>query len=283
MKTNNFINGAAITLLIFATSCSKESKEDVNIIESAFETKASIYSDELEKSGDAVTFQTDNFSNNQNISANYQLPECATLSVNFPEGSNFPKVITIDYGSENCLVRPHLYKRGKVLITISDSIININAIRTITFDSLYINDNLVSGEMILTNLGENEDGYITFDIDNDFTVGDWNRQTNGSKIWIEGLGMNGYEDNIFLLTGSSVTTSANGVTISRTIQEDLRVDRSCGYIIEGIVVVQWDENTASIDYGDGSCDSQATITQNGQVFDIDLNDFNYRRRLHSGQ
>lgn len=280
MKTVNFIKGAAFILLIAATSCNKEAKEDVDVGESAFETKASVYSDELEKSADAVTLGKDLIVNNQDGSTNCSLSDCAVVSVDFPEGGDFPKVITIDYGEENCMIRPNLYKRGKVIITISDSISAINAQRTVTFDSLYINDNLVSGELILTNLGENEDGYLTFDIDNDFSVGDWNRQTSGSKIWIEGFGSNGFIDNVFLLTGSSVTTRANGVVVTRTIDEDLRVDRSCGYIVEGVVTIEWNENTSSIDFGDGSCDDQAIITRNGVEFEIDLVHFSCRRRFH---
>jgi hypothetical protein len=284
MKTTNLIKLSTFIFWLGLASCTKEAvDETVDTSQSAFETEASVLSDEIEKSADAVSFEKDLLSNNNNSFhgwMNGPLPACATVSITYPEGGSFPKVITIDYGEENCQVRPNLYKRGKIIISLSDSIINLNASRTVTFDSFYINDMLVTGQRLITNIGPNEDGYIVFSIDNDFSIGDWNRVATGSKIWLEGLGSQGYEDNVFLLTGSSVTTRANGMVITRTIVEALRVDRSCNYITEGVLNITWDDNEASIDFGDGTCDDVAIITRNGQEFEIELNQFGCHRRFN---
>lgn len=266
-------------MLIAAYSCNKEANDDVDVSNSTFEAEASVYSDELEKSADAVTFNKDmNINGSNGPNGMGCLPECATVSVDYPDGGTYPRVITIDYGEENCQVRPNLYKRGKIIITLTDSIINVGAQRLVTFDSFYINDNLVSGSRSLSNMGENEDSYITFDIDNDISIGDWTRQTTGSKIWIEGFETMEFADNVFLLTGSSSSTRPGGLVIDRTIIEDLRVDRSCGYITEGIVSIQRGDEVSSIDFGDGSCDNLATIYRDGQEFEIELDGFRCRRR-----
>lgn len=277
MKTIQFIISLAFVTSFVA--CTKESEEDIDTSQSAFETEVGILSEEVEKSADAVTFE-ENLLSNQLGQANGPIPDCASISIEFPEGGDFPRVITIDYGEENCQVRPNLTKRGKVIVTLTDSISAVNSQRIISFDSFYINDNLVTGERILTNIGLNEDGYFVFDIDNDFSIGDWSRVTDGSKTFIEGFETPGYEDNVFLIDGSSETTRSTGLVINRTITESLRVDRSCGYITEGTVSITWNEEMASIDFGDGSCDNIAIITRNDQEFEIEMTFFRCHRRFN---
>jgi len=269
MKANKLFLSVSFILAVGFSACTKDADEDSDISQPAFETEANNLSDEIEKSADVVTFDKSN--------GEYRVPECATVTVTHPEGTPFPKVITIDYGEVNCQVRPHVWKRGNVIISISDTIINLNAQRVVTFEDFYINDHEVSGSRILTNLGENSDGHLVFDINNDFSVGEWTRQATGTKTWIEGFNSNGYSDNVFLLDGSSSTTRPGGVLINRTITEPLKVDRACGYITEGILTIQWNGNSAVIDFGDGTCDDAATITYNGEVYEIDLDQFRWRR------
>lgn len=277
MKTIHWIMSLAI--VVSFNACTKEAEVDMDTSQTAFEAEVGVLSEELEKSADAVTFEND-IPLNQMTQANGPIADCASITVEFPEGGDFPRVITIDYGEENCQIRPNLTKRGKVIITITDSISAINAQRIITFDSFYINDQWVAGERILTNLGLNEDGNMVFDIDNDFSIGDWSRVTSGSKTFIEGFGTPGFADNVFLIDGSSETTREDGLVVTRTITESLRVDRSCGYITEGIVNIVWNEEMASIDFGDGSCDNIAVITRNDQEFEIELTYFRCHRRFN---
>ena len=274
MKSKYLFPGVILFSLLTISSCTKEANDDIDISQSAFDIEANTTSDEFEKSADALTFDKVEHA----CGPNGPIPECAIISIDYPEGTAFPKVITIDYGEVNCEVRPNLYKRGKEIITISDSLINVNAQRTITFEAFYINDNEVTGYKELTNTGVDEDGFITFSINNDLAVASWSQVATGTKTWIEGFATLGEMDNVFLLEGSSLTIR-NDISISRTITEALRVDRSCGYITEGIVSIVWNDiNTATIDYGDGTCDDLAIIYRDGQEFEIDLDRFRYRRR-----
>jgi len=276
MKTKYLVLAISI-LFLGITSCNKEEKKDADLSKSIADVEANVYSDEFEKSADIVSFDKLSSGNNQN-GQNGPLPLCAVVTIDYPEGAPFPKVITIDYGDVNCEVRPNLYKRGKEIISISDSLVNLDAERTLTFENYFINDNEVLGYKKLTNTGENLDGFMNFSIDNDLSIGEWTRVSVGTKIWIEGFDTLGPHDNVFLLDGSSLTTLADGTSISRTITQSLRIDRLCGYITEGIVSIVWnDSNTAILDYGDGSCDDQAVIFINDQEFEINLHHFGSRR------
>lgn len=276
MKSIKLILGSALFFLIGTVACNKDQNTDEDTSQSAFEVEANMYSDELEKSADAVTFDK-NGSGNGPFSGNSS--ECVEITISYPEGGSFPKVITIDYGEVNCEVRPNLFKRGQIIVTITDSIVNLGAQRIVTFEEFYINDHAVTGTKTITNLGENAEGYLVFDINNSFSIGEWSRQATGSKIWVEGFDTLEFDDNVFLLTGTSSTTRPNEIVINRTITEPLRIDRSCAYITEGIVSIQWNGNNAIIDYGVGSCDDIAIITRNGQEFEIDLDNFRCRRML----
>lgn len=269
MKANKLVLSAVFLLMIGFSACNKEATEESNISQPAFETEANNLSDEIEKSADIVTFDKSG--------GESKLPDCASVNILYPDGNPFPKIITIDYGDANCQVRPNVWKRGKIIISISDSLINSGAKRTVTFDEFYVNDFAVTGTRIITNLGVNSDGFPVFDISNNFNVGEWSRQATGTKTWIEGYDSNDYSDNVFLLDGSSSTTRPNEDVINRTITEPLRIDRSCGYITEGILTIQWNGNSAIIDFGDGTCDNAATITFNGEVFEIDLDKYHWRR------
>jgi hypothetical protein len=269
MKTKKILLSTAILLAIGFSACNKDANETTDVSQPAFETEANNLSDEIEKSADAVTFDKSG--------GDYDLAGCASVTVFYPEGTPFPKIITIDFGETNCQVRPNVMKRGKVIISVSDSLINQNAKRIVTFENFYINDYAVTGTRKITNLGTNSDGFPVFDINNNFSVGEWSRQATGTKTWIEGYDSMDYSDNVFLLDGSSSTTRPNEVVINRTITQPLRIDRSCGYITEGILTIQWNDNSAIIDFGDGTCDDVATITNNGEVFEIDLDKFRWRR------
>ena len=107
MKANKLLLAATFLLAIGFSACNKETKEDSDITQPAFETEANNLSDEIEKSADVVTFDKSD--------GEYKIPECATVTVTYPDGTPFPKVITVDYGEVNCQVRPNVWKRARGL------------------------------------------------------------------------------------------------------------------------------------------------------------------------
>ena len=94
MKTKRNLASIAIFLAIGFVACNKDANEETDVSQPAFETEANNLSDEIEKSADIVTFDKAGGEN--------KLPESASVSVTYPEGTLFPKIITIDYGETNC-------------------------------------------------------------------------------------------------------------------------------------------------------------------------------------
>lgn len=75
-----------------------------------------------------------------------------------------------------------------------------------------------------------------------------------------------WQDNVYLITGSVTTTKPNGVVHTNTISQSspLRIEMSCQYgIVSGEISITRPNHSAVINYGNGDCDNNATISIDG--------------------
>jgi hypothetical protein len=78
-------------------------------------------------------------------------------------------------------------------------------------------------------------------------------------------------DDKYYKTGYGSITVDDSIIYSRSITKALLIDKSCKYnILSGTILLFKKGNTVTIDYGDGSCDSVATITTEGSTEEISL-------------
>ncbi|MCX6321171.1 MAG: hypothetical protein NTX93_05100 [Bacteroidia bacterium] len=204
-------------------------------------------------------------------------PDCAVVTVS---NGGFPKEIIIDNGDE-CVSGNGLAMSGKITITISDTIINEGATMTVIFDGVTIGGKTINKEETVTNEGKNEAGNwiissssittITYD-DGHVTTRDFTEK----KEWINGFLTPEFTDDQFYQTGGGTITVDNEIIFSRTIKEPLYTDRSCRYILSGIVEITRDGETMAIDFGDGECDNIANVTKNGVTEEIELNSGHFK-------
>jgi len=89
--------------------------------------------------------------------------------------------------------------------------------------------------------------------------------------WIEGFDTPEKFDDIFYISTTGTMTLDDGTEYSRITTEPLLVDRSCRFIVSGIVEVSNAEGTSVINFGDGNCDNTALVTKDGETEEIDLN------------
>jgi hypothetical protein len=83
-----------------------------------------------------------------------------------------------------------------------------------------------------------------------------------TREWIQGANTATVTDDIYGITGSSAGTDANGNAFSVNITKALTIDFSCQYhIVSGIIeITPSGKATRVIDYGNGNCDDDATLT-----------------------
>jgi len=198
-------------------------------------------------------------------------PSCATVTVS---SETYPKEIIIEFG-EDCLDRHGNVRTGTIIINISDTLVNEGAILTVEYDSVTFHNKLIDRFMVMENLGVNEAGNWMMAISDSSTIyyGDTITTVRVSDYeleWLSGFGTPEHDDDIFYKTGGG-TITVNGETVfTKTIIEPLLYDRSCGYIISGILEIVKLDNVMTIDFGDGTCDSTAEITKDGVTETIDL-------------
>ncbi len=199
------------------------------------------------------------------------LSDCATVTIS---DSVYPKEIIVDYGT-GCTDNHNHTISGKIIITISDTLKKPGAVKTVVTQDLLIDSVKVELNASYKNLGMNSDSnwvilssseqVVTL---NDSTV--INKISQDSIEWLSGYTTTTKQDDIFLKSGSGSININDSLAYSSNITTPLLYDRSCEFILSGVVELYKDGNSVIIDYGDGTCDNIATVTTNGTTEEINL-------------
>lgn len=224
-----------------------------------------------------------NNSFNKNIQRRWQryLLEVGPEITVEPEGLEYPKTITLDYGDGIELVNGRIIS-GKIIVVLSDAPQTDGGTRTLGFEEFYVDSVHIEGAGLCTFTGTVETERI-FNCEKQLTLtfpdGDVLTRT-GTKIRTFA---EGYEtpydisDDLITITGAVNCESAEE-SFSKTIVSPLIKTGTCRMIVEGTVLFTYNgEDFAELDYGDGTCDDVATITKDGETVQITIGQ---RRRFH---
>jgi len=177
-----------------------------------------------------------------------------------------PRKMIIDFGSE-CEGKDGKLRSGKIIIT-SSSFENMSATRTKTFENFSVNgwgiDGVITKRITLsmddkTRIAEVvEELTITSEEKVATRTGTMTRKHEPGEIFDR-------RDDKTSSWGEVVTEWQAGKTVTKTILEDnpLVFLNECRQFVSGVLSVSSGENSWSIDYGQGDCDNQATISRNG--------------------
>ena len=203
--------------------------------------------------------------------------ECVTIS-----RDTLSKQVVIDFG-DGCTGPYGRTRKGQLIITYGGEFNDMTANRVITFQNYFVNNRQFKGSIELRNINRNEEDHLTATRSlTDFTVifpsGD-SLVTNGSttREWLEGEGDGDPRTNALRLTGSYEGVSTRGRSFSHEIVEPVIANFNCRFsggflrtagVIEMTITGIRRERVRTIDYGDGSCDSEYTITINDRVTTI---------------
>lgn len=206
-------------------------------------------------------------------------PECAVITV--PD-AGFPKEIVMDFDGECDMWHGRLMS-GKIIITISDTITKAGSTLKVVYENLKIGARSIEGESISTNEGLNSNRNWVISYTSTMSVAYDNghiskREFSGEKEWIGGFLTPQVSDDQFYKTGSGSITVDNEVKFSRIITTPLFIDRACRFILSGVVEITRGGETMIIDYGDGVCDNNATVTKDGITEEIELDNCQFRNK-----
>ncbi|MDO9274653.1 MAG: hypothetical protein Q7T92_03780 [Lutibacter sp.] len=259
------------------TSCSNSDTVDLSEPISADETIALVEMDDI---SDEVNNVIDDYfaadeqllSKSEEESKTDDLLTCVTRTIVITDTL---KVVTLDFG-DGCELPSGNVLSGKIIMSYSIDPNLLTLTITYTYENFYFNEILVEGENIIVRIRENENGNpqstLTYNTTMTWPDGVY-ASKQGTKIreWIEGSDTRIFGDNVFLITGNWTVTFSDGTIFSSNIIVPLRREMACRYIVSGIVEVQKLDIKGTLDFGDGSCDDKAILTNvAGETSEITL-------------
>lgn len=275
MKTKILVKTFLFAVLfgVVISGCKKDEQEDLDTTSSSDNALAEATFNDVKNIADQA--EQGSLTTYRMSESTSFLTHCATITRNDTVN---PKVLTIDFGSSNCEGHDQRNRRGKIIVTYTGAYRDSGSTHTITFDNYYVNDNKVEGSKTVTNTGRNSAGNLTYSISVSGSIilangkGTITWTSNRTREWVAGEStLLNWTDDAYLIRGSASGTSAAGVAYSANISTALRVQLNCRYIVSGVFdITPSGKVTRSINYGNGTCDAQATVTINGNVYNITL-------------
>ncbi len=186
---------------------------------------------------------------------------CATITVTTNGINEWPKTVTFDF-KDGCTGVNDVTRKGKIIAVFSKSFKEAGAVINITFDNYYVNDNKIEGTKTITNNGKNTAGNYTFTVNVSKSKisnikGTVNWDANRTMEWIEA-------DNSISITGSATGTNSKGKEFTVTITKPLIRKLGCKFIVAGTLEIKPADHPARVlDYGNGDCDANATVSIGG--------------------
>ena len=269
MKKNLLFLLAFLTFSLLLVSCNKE--DDLNDVLSTEDmTLAEDLLNSIDESADEISFSFAGESELETRSL-----ECVEITSTAPLGQ-YPNTITLDYG-DGCEGPYGRVRTGKIIIHISDKMTNEGAVRTVGFEDFFVDEVQITGTKSMTNEGLNGDGQVVFTHEvNGITLIFPNGETATrhalrTVTWLEGYETGNRFDNVVAITGTANGETRTGVSYSSVIIEPLIKRGNCRWISEGVMEITRDDQTVSLDYGDGACNGVATVTfADGSTREINL-------------
>jgi hypothetical protein len=263
------------TLIISTASCRKDREETMEEIETTFEiSESQAKSDNIDQDAGDVAEEAVarlGFLGFTNPCGTPTMPSWIGSCAIITETGSFPtKNITVDFGA-GCTSPNGKVRKGIISILMTDSLYKPGSIATITFNNYFVNNNKREGTIVRTNT--TQVGSAIFSHNRTVTNGKITKADG--KIFTHSCNINftqtagtatpcDFTDDIFSIDGTRTTTNANGKTRTATTQIPLQKKMSCSNIDQGILNVQGPKHNAIIDFGNGACDNQATISINGR-------------------
>ena len=210
-------------------------------------------------------------------------PEPTAKVTYSPSKDQYPQTVTKDYGAGITNKFGHT-KKGKLIITYSGPIKTAGSVSITIFDNYYIDGKKIRGKQALENVTK-PGGPLTYsllaDRQNIYPNGDYSKAiSNKINTLTEGASTNTTGDDGYNVVGQTFGTqftNGNKTTFTATIdnKSPLHQMNTCEFPDAGVVNATVVLNKGgtfreSLDYGAGSCDSDAILTVNKKNYNITL-------------
>jgi hypothetical protein len=275
MKIKNLVLGA--TLALFVLSCSKEDSNSpsTDLSDAKISAKIDMAIEDVAKiAEDQFALQANPGAGKNSDFQTQALPPCATVDIQLT-ATTWTRTVTFD----NCTLPNGNVIDGTIIVSGSLNFDTPSHTISYSFVDFHHNNILIEGNRTIvrslqstaTLAAVHPVANMTIDMTVTFPNGNvYHREGNRVREMIDGFGTPMiWADNVFSISGSWTTTFPAGTRTS-TITTPLRVEADCPHIVSGVITTVRNNNTATLDYGNGDCDNQATLTVNGTTTTITL-------------
>ncbi len=281
LKISN-LTGVVLMALLVLASCAKDEsavfseEASFDVAELTTSDEAELISEEISNIGEDV-YATEEIkaTSKADYASNY-LPDCVTITTVVTSTS---KETTIDFG-EGCELPNGNLLSGIIFMSYAKDMDMATKTIAISLENFTFNGVAVEGSSSLVRMRSNENGNPQSDAVANYS-GEWPDGStasftgNRTREWIEGYGSGFWGDNVFLISGQGTFTGKMGNVFSKETVTPLRRELSCRFIVSGVLQFSKNDATASLDFGDGSCDAKGLLTYpNGDEEEIFLRRFN---------
>jgi hypothetical protein len=285
MKIKNLLSVLSIVLVAMITMIGCEKNKSIQTLDVATAEDDAI----MDLAYDDIFNEVDAVMNTMDM-VGYEVPAlksglevfetCKVITVDQPDGSFWPRVITVDYG-DGCTVGKRT-RKGKIVITVSGPMWLQGSQRVVTLKDFYVNDHKVEGVRTVTNEGRWTEGefegkrYFSVLLEGGKVITPDNteisKQVNRTRTFVEGEDSKwDTRDDIWYIEGIATGINRNGVAFTREITSPLWKEIGCRFITRGTVLISAEGRPdAILDYGDGECDPIVTVTVGEETRTINL-------------
>lgn len=285
MKKISGISLAVIALGLF--SCNNEKVDTINMDEELSEKSAAITVAEVQVEAATAesTYEVEFFANAEEtltrwwkVGKKLQMSNKLRYKNHCPDvtvdGEDYPKTITLNYGDSTVL------RNGKVLSGVIEIYITAERKskdyeRSVSYKDFGMDSLLVNGTSTVL-VDKVDDMFREVSSNLIFVLADGTNITRTSvRTWQWIAGMDTEEnqaDDIVTISGNA-EAEMDGSVYKKEISTPLKKTGDCKYIVEGVIVITLDGTIHStMDYGNGTCDEFATMTNADGETVVDLSE-----------
>ncbi|MEM8847655.1 MAG: hypothetical protein AAGD17_11190 [Bacteroidota bacterium] len=260
----------ALSFLVL-TSCTEETEEPIveasndeliTVAELQFSDETEMISEEVSTiAEDVYTADEISLTAKSDYTSDY-LPDCVTITTVVTDTT---REKTIDFG-EGCELPNGNVLSGIINLSYSKDMEAASKAIALSLENFTFNGVSVEGSADVLRVRSNENGNPQGTVNATFEA-TWPNGDSASftgtrtREWIEGFGTGFWGDNVFLITGKRTYIGRLGNVYMKEVISPLRRELACRFIVSGVLEISRNDNTASLDFGDGSCDSKGVLTQ----------------------
>lgn len=264
---------AVFCLALFAYSCKKDETPVPADVQAQLDVAAQVLRANAALSQNAVTTGQGTQEKGSGLVGNTVDDRCGALTVAPLDPKAFPKLLTLDYGT-GCADQFGVERAGTVKVSLQ-KLWEPGAVASVEYGNYTENKVKVNGKVSLSNVSTNtglgfelavanlkrtEANGTESSLQSTLTL----RQTIGAFTFWD------WSDDVYELTGTTQLALADGQTGSMSITLPLTKPNSCAWANKGTAALVINGVPMTVDYGNGTCDNQATVTINGVVYTIYL-------------